>query len=188
MIFRLVLTVALCALSACAHTRIAARPIPPEADKLARLAPRSIAFHLECGVDEIVGHQYLLLILPFGRISIEDPARHLANHLVVALAERGIAGYEASAEQASVQIRCEDLSLTAYDYFFVRQIVGRLSWSIDALPESSIDKPIVQRNRTSALKAVAFHSQLEYQLHHLLTEAAESISRSAVWSVVARRQ
>ena len=165
-------------LMGCAHTRISARDIPQDATKLAGLNSKSISIAVDCPVDEIVGHQYLFIIFPFGRISIEHPGNHLRNHLYVAMAEAGLKPLLVNTEQADLRVTCNVMSLTAYDLLFVRRIVAALQVTLSLPGIGSQRFTTVRDFRLSATKPLAFYQQLEYLLHQLFTEAATEIARS----------
>lgn len=171
-------------MTACAHTRIAARELPAEASRLIQLAPREVTYHLDCPLDEVVGHQYLLVVLPFGRISLENPTLHLERHLQTALGESGIRAIPVSAASAQILVSCQEMSLSAYDYLFFRQIVGRIGWHILPGGRSGITSfAVPARVRQSEIKAFAMYPQLEHRWHLVLEEAAREISRSPLWKM-----
>lgn len=170
--FWLLLTIFLCS---CAHTRVAARPIPDEAVRLATINGQPLSFHVDCDVDEIVGHQFLFVIFPFGRISLEDPKKHLSHALYREIAVAGFSPHETEEKDANLIVRCTDLSLSGYDYLLFRHIVATLELSIER-PLIYASTPVVTYTRAGAFKAFAFHQQLE----HLWTQAAAEAAHSAV--------
>jgi hypothetical protein len=165
--------------SGCAHTRIAPRPVPPEAQRLIALAHREVSISVHCPVDEIVGHQYLLILLPFGRISIAEVDQHLKNALVTELSQSGIAvRFVAHDQNADLVIRCNALSLSAYDLIFVRRIVAQLSLQVSH--KLSPDFSIPYEIQESEYRSFAFHAQLERLLHKLFSVAVQRVNQVLV--------
>jgi hypothetical protein len=178
-LWRYTLLVAFIFSSGCAHTRIAPRPVPAEAQRLIALAQRNVSISVDCPVDEIVGHQYLLIILPFGRISIAEVDQHIKNALVTELSQSGIAvSFIARDQNPDLVIRCNTLSLSAYDLIFVRRIVAHLSLQVSH--KHSLDISIPYEIGESEYRSFAFHAQLERTLLKLLSSAAERVNQALV--------
>ncbi len=72
-----------------------------------------------------LGHQFVLLLLPFGRIELEQPENFFLKYAARSMA---ITGYSPSAGPNLPQLHVEiiEASLTAYDLFFVRRIAAHL--------------------------------------------------------------
>lgn len=98
--------------------------------ELAEGSTRSLKIKLELpNSDASVGHQYLLLLIPFGDVSLAEPAQHIFNPLYTKLTLRG---YRPLLDDAvgrpvkTLRLIAENISVTAYDLIFVRRIVARL--------------------------------------------------------------
>lgn len=160
----------------CAHTRIAPRHIPPEVLRLVELAQKRVSIKVDCPIDEIVGHQYLLIFLPFGRISVAEIEDHLKHALVTELSQLGIAPFYVKHDKdADFVVRCDSLSLTAYDLIFFRHIVSNISLRLVSNRFSNNELPFTLNE--SQYRAFAFHPQLERVLQKLFTTAAQRIGR-----------
>lgn len=159
----------------CAHTRIPPHPLQVEAVRVAGLNQRTLRYHVDCEIDEIVGHQYLLIAFPFGRISLENPSKHLAHAIFRELAIAGFRPREAGISEADLIVRCDDLSLTAYDFLFFRRIIAALDLTITRKEGPNAGDSHIF-SHSAANKAFAFFRQLDHVWDDALTEAAQSVS------------
>ncbi len=159
------------AMSSCAHTRLSARIIPPEAERLAAVNNKALRYHVDCAVDEIVGHQYLLVAFPFGRVSLEDPKKHLIQAIFKELAIAGYKPRESDALRADLVVNCTDLSLSAYDFLFFRRISANVELQVTD-NRSGMIVPRAVRGSSGAFKAFGFYQQLEHVWSEALNDAA----------------
>lgn len=163
----------------CAHTRIAPRPIPIEALRLVDLAQKTVSIKVNCPVDEVVGHQYLLIFLPFGRISVAEIENHFKHALVTEVSQSGVAPFFVEQDKdADFIVRCETLSLTAYDLIFFRRIASNISLKLANKRFSNHEIPLAVEE--SEYRAFAFHAQLERVLQKLFLAAAQRIRREMI--------
>jgi hypothetical protein len=99
----------------------------PEAVRLATLARRTVLTSFRCDHERYLGHQYLLMAIPFGRISLESPADTIWSHLYTEAALLGVNLIQTqNPTSAELEITCSELSLTAYDLLFTRLLHGSI--------------------------------------------------------------
>jgi hypothetical protein len=106
----------------CMTTDLEGRDLTPEVLRLAQHNPRPLSLHIACPVDDIVGHQYLFVVFPFGRISVPAAAQILADTTYTKAALLGYSPSFVAAEGRQLAVQCDEISVSAYDFLVTRRV------------------------------------------------------------------
>lgn len=169
----------------CTREKIEPTDFSPAAKRLLGMANQPI--FLEVGApqtDLTAGHQYVLVFMPFGRVILSQPARHLKNAAELALAERGYRWFSAGSDSEikpryHLALKLEAVQATAYDFIFLRRIVCRITLSAEL---RSSDERLLRLERavgrSTSWKRFAFAPQLNYVFNRALTEGMRELLNS----------
>ncbi len=170
------LAVLLLLLSACTHTRLSPLPVSTENLQLIESNHRVVSINVEnpSSDRQIHGWQFMLFILPVGRVTVEQPLYHLERALINQFGLAGLKIQSTDPSEAQLIIKLEEVSVTAYDLLFTRRIVAgvRLSCRRQIGPES-LKFTIFQKHAEFA--RYAFQKELTATLERAFDMAANSI-------------
>ena len=123
----------------------------PGTEKLARIADKELSLTvLNKGEDATAGHQYLMLLFPVGSVVVPHPDEFVNVLAIQDLAERGVRVTPAAARRLTLEI--EELSLSAFDLFFVRRLHGSIALTV-RIEESGRETRHAQVHEEEALFA-----------------------------------
>lgn len=119
-----------------------------------------------------VGFQYLLVAIPFGRITLDDAADHLRRALRTQLAMAGFS-LEASENIPSLRVKITEVELNAFDLLVTRRIRCHVKGSWAFGPHGEQQLSVAQ----SEFALYAFAPRLSRVLGGCMQEFATKISQ-----------
>ncbi len=146
--------------------------------KLSALSRRPVHLLIDASTGTLhLGHQYLLIIIPFGRVALQDPTQFIFDRAFEALAIRGFRVDNNNAAFApTVRLQLEDLSVTAYDLLFTRRL--RASIKLSLTTASADDTPLLHcsaQSEESTFARFGFAPQLTQVLQRALDKALNEV-------------
>ena len=173
----------------CLRTRI---PAQADLDTLRfRSSLRPIPFDARApGSGVHVGYQFVLGLIPLGRISVEQSSTHLRAAMEGAMNGRGLTLSAPSQRRPLLRVTVLDQSLNGFDAIFTRRVVARVTLAASCLEDPSY--PELQSRRESAVgehtmwKKYAFEKQLSFALEKAYLEAATRLVESLGYSACLR--
>ncbi len=164
----------------CVQTRLPLSDLLPEVlDLTSNVEMKSIYLEVEAKPEVMtIGHQYLFFIIPFGTVSVEDPAGLLYTQVVQDLA---LAGYRAQLSTAPEQfpklhITLNELQATAYDFLALRRIVCSTDWHvIYSRSATAMAQHFSVSGSSTSFRRFAFERELSFHLNKALTAASEEM-------------
>jgi len=158
-------------LSGCSHTMLS-----PSAFKTPIVSPESAATLCIEEIPDTLGHQYGLVILPLGIIDGGEAARlRLSDEITIAAARSGVS-LKYSCQNPDFTLRVTELSVSAWDWLFLRRVAVSISGTISSLhPRAS--KPFLMRvsAATASWRRFGFTSQLDSEFHRASQLAFRSV-------------
>ncbi len=167
-------------LAGCLHTSLPPRQVLPDIYRLGRVAERQVQLETNSEVPEqsTLGHQYLFIGIPFGRISLADPKQALYESASRGLAQERIGITNASSAHPELKLSLEDLQLTAYDFIFIRRIVCRVRLKAEfTRPSSSAPLTKVFTATETDWVSLAFERELQRVLFRALDSSITTMSK-----------
>ncbi len=162
----------------CLSTPIAITPQPKDFQRLTSLARQTISCQVEA-VDEetVVGHQYFLAALPFGRIKSPSPQQAVLRAVELAAAIRGTA-CEPEKRKGGPRLRVavHDFSVSGYDFLFFRR--PSASIVLEGWFESTVGQPsryCSVSQSSSSIRQFAFAPELGRVLDEVLEASAQEL-------------
>lgn len=170
--FYLIFFFIICLTAGCLNTNLKSEPILKQIKSLLISNKRLIGLRIQDLTDsEIIGHQYLFIILPFGRIKAPQLSEQLINQAQTTLAIKGYSPKIASSnnqidfDYPAIHISIDAISLTAYDLIFMRKIVCKLDLSAKLI---SPDKTIMRDEKTTTYQSKYVSFAFEPELSNIL--------------------
>ena len=172
-------------LCGCLRTLLPPPTLPLGLDELNRHNSRQIVLNTEIqtsGLAEIgVGYQYLFIVVPFGRVEIQDPIEHinqlalrnlaLRNWQVVPISHQANSALRAHSSY-SLSLAVASLNLNAYDFLFFRRIVCSIQLKGTLLNRKSGEvRSATVEGKSARLRSFAYKEQLDIELHNASEEA-----------------
>ena len=184
---RLVLGLCL-SLAGCVSTRLGSQPIQPKIFELAALNKNPIELEVESAVDSSLGHQFVLVALPFGQVEARDLAvmtQRAAYHKLALAGFTPVIGKRPPIEAAAMlspqwinppelAIKVQDASASAFDFIVTR----RMSCSVDLAAEFTRDGALQQAQGLGDFQhfgAFAFEQELSLCLAQALDSALNKV-------------
>ena len=167
--FLLLLTFLLTTLSGCHETQLQALPIPDAAVRLSKLG-FPLNLEIESEQASTSGTQFLLLIIPFGKVRLPEPKQYLEKISYTELALSGFSAQRAKKNNSpTLKISMKELSTTAYDFFFFRKVVGRahLAYSLTS-SNGRVLLEMDSNESTSEYRRFGFSSELNKALQQVV--------------------
>lgn len=169
--------------SGCHRTTLNPKKFPAEIARLIAINKIPLRLHIETDPpqDPGVGHQYLFVLLPFGRIETSDLSSTVHGIATHNLALRGYkvlpnVPIASDISAKTVSIRITSLGINAFDLIFVRRPVCKIMLSGTLYDEAALPvahwKSKVSKSRFSRF---AFEDTLEPLLYETISEALEDI-------------
>ena len=159
--------IALCLfLTACLKTPITPLEIDETVRQLALSSDETIHIRIESeSTPQVLGHQYLFVALPFGRVVVDDMEQYIFDGLFTALSLSGkkpVLQHSETPQYPSLVLRPRYAQATAYDFFAMRWIKTKLV--IEAEYASGPEQKLVREFSadSSAVKRFAFSKQLSF--------------------------
>ena len=175
------LLASLVALTGCVSTTIEREALPPEVFELAAVNSKRIGLRVvQDEIDNVVGHQFLLFFLPFGRVSIADPVKSVHRALYEELSIRGYKPIPVSNElQSSTDtlfVRLKSIQASAYDFLFFRRVFSRIEISGSIVSENGESLPQVNAlSNVGLTKRFGFEKELNEVLQLALLESSREL-------------
>lgn len=178
--FRKIAALWISCLMGCVTTELASGKTAPEVTRLASLSARK----LEVAVEEVedphpLGSQFMLLVIPFGRIVLPDPERRVATAIERSLAIRGTRALLVDAPgPGSLAVSIEALEISAYDLLVTRRLSGRVRLSGTLIGRDGHPRRhYTSEASESSFRRYGFEPQLEEVLSGALHQAVEELLR-----------
>ncbi len=155
----------------------------PEVHRLLAIPTRELRLEIEVPQStQLVGYQYLLVIVPVTRVYVPHLEREVGTQLAVAAARRGVrlrpATHDVSATPKpppTLRVVVEEVTLSGYDLFFVRRPWGAVTMSGTVeLPDGGRRRCQVTHEHGST-ERFAFAEQLSRTLAETLEGASEAL-------------
>ena len=150
------ITILLC--NGCITSNISQNSLEPASIKLAHLQTKTLGLKVTKTIDNYAGHQYLLFIIPFGKVKIKDPVNDIFN---ITFRELALRGFQVAEANNQLEIEINDLSLSAYDLFLTRNLSSELSISCKLYRNGKLSKISLQKSTLSRFKSYGFEQQLK---------------------------
>lgn len=175
------LLLTLASLVGCAHTPIRRTSIAPEVFELAARSSHPLQVRVTHTLAGTQGYQYLLVLFPLGRVTVEDPSGEVFSVLYPMLATRGIRPVhpEDCANCPLLTLNLSDLSLSAFDFLVTRRVRAHVrleavlrSGSGTLLWESEVEES------AGNLRQYGFAPQLRSALDQALAQALEPVAHA----------
>lgn len=176
------LTLALFCMLGCTHTPIRRTSIAPAVFELAARNAHPLQVIVTHSLSETQGHQYLLVMFPLGRVTVEDPSGEVFSTLYPMLASRGVKPVRPGDCTACplLSLNLSDLSLSAFDLLVTRRVRARVR--LEAALHSASGALLWVTSvggSSSTLRHYGFAPQLRSALDKALSEALEQIADAA---------
>ncbi len=163
-------------LSGCLHTPLSPRPALPGLLTLNSLNSRPLRLEVTSNTKPSLGHQFLFLVIPFGRISLPQSAEYLYNQLFEDLVVHGARVtplLEHSFAIPKFKVEVLDINETAYDFIFIRWIRCSISVRVSYSPSHDIQgEPVEISESTSTLSPFAFRKELQQSLSNTVKKVS----------------
>ena len=146
------------------------------ARKLSALSSRTVQLIVHAPESpHALGHQFLLVGIPFGSVSLEDPARTVFERAYQELALRGWRIRESDSAPATLDLWVKELEATAYDLIVTRSLraVAVLSLHVHG-PDGRTIKSCETADRASEYARFGFAPQLTHVLERAIDKALVS--------------
>ena len=172
----------LLSLPACVHSSKLPTPqISSDVHRLASLQKRPLKLHLSLGKDsQVLGYQYLFLVLPFGQVELTSPREYLERSLFRAFSQFG---YRPSffppqlIEEADIILDIKNISLSAFDLLFLRKISSNVRIQARSTRKKHAPSLSVQ-SQSSKYAEYAFETELDSVLQETLSKAVRQLSQN----------
>ncbi len=164
--------------ASCTGVKITNSPIPVQVNKLKLSNTKKIKLTTQSNENsQIIGHQYLFLFIPFGRIITENPDISLYNKAYSKLA---VKGYKIENSKLSkmnrLHLTINNLRLTAYDLLFIRNIYCETEIKMDFLdPDNRVKYSQIFKAKKSSYKPLAFSKELQHIYEQCLDQAVNQL-------------
>lgn len=174
----------------CLRTPLASTPLSEPTFRLAALGQRPVRVTvIGPAAPRSVGHQFLMVAIPFGRIELSDPVKAVER---AAFAELAVAGIRpvigpAGAGLPTVELRLKDASVSAFDFIVTRRVAAAVT--VEAALHragSPTERIVVERSGdSSSLERFGFTPQLsaafDDALHSAVRDAVLALQTSGAF-------
>jgi hypothetical protein len=159
-------------LCACVSTELPPKPMAPQFMRLNSLSSGGIRLNVVSKLSSpSAGHQYLLVIIPFGSVSVPSPEQRVWNASALKLALAGVRIVPAGDERAqALTITIEELRVNAFDLLVTRHVSARVR--ISALWHGT---NLSAEGSQAEFRRVGFGPQLEDELDRAVSIAVDSV-------------
>lgn len=166
-------------LEGCARVALVPSELPPEVYTLAAANTRAVTLDIRAPEEaSVVGHQYMLVVVPFGQVRLMDPAGSLLNAVYVRAAERGYRPLlgTGNGAAATLSVRLVRVHATAFDAIFVRKIVCEVMLRAELRgKDGELLRQAEARGESSAWKEFAFAPQMNYVFNRALQKGVQKV-------------
>lgn len=165
-------------------TEISYRPLNENITRLAATSDKSLGLTLiDERKTENLGRQYLLMLIPFGRVYSRDLSRTMENSLYESLAFSYIRPIvsETPRERNQLTVRITEASLSAFDLIFFRVLRNSLQVEVEFANKHG-HKVLSRKFQRSETDYRSFG--FERQLTELLEENAEALTKEILDTTV----
>lgn len=169
--FKIYLLIFFC-LSGCITTKLESNDISEDLKRLSYANWNPVCVNVVGDLSKSLGHQYVVPFIPVGKIVLEKSPRSFIYSSIFKVFSLAHFSPTLSSNKCRdiLTINVKDLSLTAYDLFFTRRIVGTIKYQIVYTRNGVLHNMKEDAVKTSYYKRYAFKSELEYVLNKLLDE------------------
>jgi len=174
-------------LSACVNTQLAVHKLEPSVLKLQDSNTRNIYLHMkESSENTSLGHQFLFILFPVGRIQHQNPKAAILQEATTRLALSGFRVFEStdSSDYPLLNLSITSLQLSAYDFIFFRKIVCKIKLRAELWRRSSMPAKVWETSQsTHDYRALAFEPQLDHLFTSTLqASVVEALSEIGLYS------
>lgn len=166
--------------SGCASTKLSIPPPEAAIERLAALAPRGVRLAVAAPSAPVeLGHQYLLVVIPFGSIALIDPHTSLRRALSTELAIGGVRTVPEGLGSPAplVTVTPIELSVTAYDLLLVRRVTAAAHFAVTVtFPDRTEPELRFEASGESgSFERFGFAPELSQALGEALTQAGRTL-------------
>ncbi len=163
--------------TSCARTTLSPEPLPVEVTRLSAAAPQALVLDVRAPAKNYTaGYQYLLVLFPFGRVVVDDPALFVKRRAEIELA---LLGYRtvppespALRDRYRLLLTLQHASAQAFDLLALRRIVCRVRIKGELLDADNRMLALVYaEGRGVSWKRFAFAPQLNYVFNQAVAKA-----------------
>lgn len=179
-------------LAGCVLTAVPRAPISPEVFRLAASNDRAIRLDLSGPQETLsVGHQYLFIVIPFGRIVIEHPLDHLRTSAYTQASLSGlrpivdVPANDSAFDTPRLEIRLQDIQVSAFDFLFTRHIVCDVSVEARLFAPGSSSPEKLAAGRVAETEFVRY--AFEPELQRVFLRAMDGALHEAISQLVVVR-
>ena len=166
----------------CVTSRLVQDPLPMEAYRLAAVNERMLGLHVTAPRGPIgAGRQFILLVIPFGRVMLQAPEQQLTAAAFVELAKRGYRPLLGAAGGKSIDVQLTDVSAHAFDFLATRRIVCRVELHGELRDrDNRLLRQWDAEGRSTAWKQFAFAPQMNYVFNQAMQSAIEQLLQNLI--------
>jgi hypothetical protein len=117
-----------------------------------------------------LGHQYLLIAIPFGTVSLLTPKQVIFDKTFAQLTLKGFRVEGKSSASPLLEVTLKDLSATAYDLIVTRRVRSLVKISI-RMQDAALDRQCLGEGRAAEYRRFGFEPQLTRVMDRALEEA-----------------
>lgn len=167
----------------CMQTTLQSSPPPAAVYSLAAGNPDPISISVSAAhAQDSVGHQFMLLVLPFGTISLADPAEDLFNSLAQSLTLSGfrpirkLAGDRPASSQPLLHARLVSASVSAFDLLVTRRVKAEVEVCAElSKPLAQPSRQACYRGSSTTWKRFGFQPELQSVFDKALLESVHGL-------------
>lgn len=168
-------------LCGCMHTALEPESMDTEVLRLAALNERELVYevHDETPVG-LEGHQYLFVLIPFGGVEVDAPARYVENLLYMKLAMRGYKPIPKASSRKlparTLVVAIRSIQVSGYDFLVTRRIVCKVLLRGSIVDRNGRELRYWEGSGTStAFKRFAFEPQLRRQFNEAIEKGLNEL-------------
>ena len=167
----LLISLILC-FSSCMTTNLSLNEVNEDLARLSYTNSTPVCINIKGELQNSLGHQYVIPFIPVGEINLENsPKTYLYTSMYKVLSLANFSPkFNSNACKDILNINIQDMSLTAYDLFFTRRIVGEIKYQIVYTRDGVLYDMREDSVNLAHYKRYAFKNELEYVFNKLLDE------------------
>lgn len=167
-------------LTSCVKTNLQPTPVLDKVFELHQLNQKTLDVQITPNIHNLtLGHQYVFLIFPFGRIKSQISSDHLNNIFFTELVLNGykpnnpinnIDNFNTKVAKPLLNINILNQQVSAYDFLVIRRISCSIELEANLTLPKNINRFALVSTNYSEFKTYAFQPQLEKVYNQCLTD------------------
>lgn len=169
-------------LAGCLGTQVRPQPVTPGISRLSAVneRPLRLAIQTDPAVSQTIGHQFLLLVIPFGAIELQDPGETVRRAAIdrLAIAGRTAIPFDDRLPGRSPVLKLElaDASLSAFDLLFFRRVTATIRMRAELRsPDGSLLRTWTSNRSYGEARKFGFERDLSAIFEKTLRDALDEI-------------